>query len=166
MVTSTRQRMVAFALASAMSTSALADTGAKTAPTRLTETIKVGDVVTVTRVSGGRVRGAVTAVSDCAIRFLGSFGVQQLTLSEIKTIRRHRQGKPNPGATTMLDVANQCDEIGCAPAALAFVTVAALVQGVDDLAHPPKVVFRSTSRPNAPLTCDAVRRPSAVSASR
>jgi hypothetical protein len=144
MLTNIRWRTVLCAMAaSTMSTLAFAEDPVQSERSALSRTIKAGDTVSVTRWSGGTLKGQVTAATDCALRVRSPTGIHEVSVSDIKTVRRHKTRKINGAATVMLQIANQCDEIGCAPAALASAGIGALVQGVDKLAHPPKVIYRS-----------------------
>ena len=74
-------------------------------------------------------------------------------LPEIKTLRRHERRADNPGATVMLEIADSCHQAECVPAALFYLGVGAAIQGLDELSHPPKVVYRASRRQAAVGTC-------------
>jgi hypothetical protein len=104
--------------------------------------VKRGDIVAVTRWSKGRVKGQVAGVTACSLLLRTASTMVEIAAAEIKTIRRYAPPKENSGARTILQVAAQCDEAACAPAALAYVGVAALIQGFQDLSRPPRIVYR------------------------
>ena len=123
---------------------------ADTANERLTKVVRAGDVVTVTVKSGGRKKQAqVVDLNSCVLTVRSGGRHIELPLADVKTVRKHAPRKINPGASVVLDMADDCDQIGCAPAALAFVGIAAAVQGIANLAHPPKVAYRA-SKDDAP----------------
>ena len=154
MITNIRWRSIVCAVGAwSISTLAFAGSPAQSKPGALTDTIKVGDTVSVTRWSGGTLKGEVTASTDCVLRVRDAMGIHQVSLADMKAVRRHKARKINGAAAVMLDIANRCDETGCVPAAMASAGIGALVQGIDELTHPPKVVYRSKTRPGPSHAC-------------
>jgi hypothetical protein len=112
----------------------------------LARSVKSGDLVSVTRWSGGKARGQVLAVSAGSLSLRTATGTLDLPEAAIKTVRRHQPRKPSAAAGVVLEIASICDEAACVPAALAYVGVAAVIQGIGDLTRPSKVVYRAPRR--------------------
>jgi hypothetical protein len=111
----------------------------------LAEVVKPGDVVSVTPWSGGKQTGQATAITDCSLVVRTPKGLLDMPFETIKTVSRHRRAASDD-TKALLNVADDCREISCAHAALAFVGIAAAVRGFDRLVHPPKVVYRAKKR--------------------
>ena len=111
--------------------------------------VQPGDAVTVTPWSGRKQTGQVTAVTDCLLLLRTAKHSIDMPFASIKTVRRH-QGQPiTGGAGALLSAANECQDLSCTHVALAFVGVAAMMQGFDRLVHPPRVVYRAKKPPVA-----------------
>ena len=110
----------------------------------LADVVKPGDVITVTPWSGRKQTGQATAITDGSLFIRTAKQSIDIPLQSIKTVRRHRR-LANEGADALLNGANDCREISCAHATVAFVGIAAVVHGLDRLIHPPKVVYRASS---------------------
>ena len=143
--------------------SSVSDEAAREAA-RLAQTIRAGDELSITRWTGKKLRGRAADVTACAVVLTAPGQSIEVPIASIKTVRRHFRAQPNLGARAMLDTANQCSEVSCAPAAMAFVGLAAAFQGFDTLLHPPKVVYRAAGRLAAPAACPAAPDHSSLSA--
>ena len=108
----------------------------------LADAVKPGDVITVTPWSGRKQTGQATAITDSSLVIRTAKQSIDMPLQSIKTVRRHRRHS-SEGAEALLNGANDCREISCAHATLAFVGIAAVVNRFDRLVHPPKVVYRA-----------------------
>jgi hypothetical protein len=111
--------------------------------------LKPGDAISVTPWSGRKQSGQVTAITDCSLALRTEKHSVEMPFASIKTVRRHQHQTVNPGAATVMNVANQCEDISCTHVALAFVGVAAAIQGFDRLVHPPQVIYRAKKPPVA-----------------
>ena len=112
-------------------------------PPQLSDLVQAGDLVTITPWNGHRFSGEVVYVTTCDFDVRVAKGFVTVPLSSLKTLRQHRRREPNKAAAFMLDTANNCHDIDCLPGSLFYAGLAAAVQGVDDLGHPPKVVYRA-----------------------
>ena len=63
-----------------------------------------------------------------------------IALITVKTVRLHQRREVNPMAKAMFDVAETCNDMSCAIGVLVCVGIGAAARGIDDLAHPAKVV--------------------------
>ena len=135
-----------------MASSAFAECGNGSVMTEyasLAAILKPGDAISVTPWSGKKQTGQVTATTDCSLALRTAKRSIDMPFTSIKTVRRHQRQPVNPGARAVLNVANDCQDISCTHVALAFVGVAAAIQGFDRLAHPPRVVYRAKKPPVA-----------------
>lgn len=108
----------------------------------LRNAVKTGDVIAVTRWSGGKVKGQVVEATECSVVLRAAGKSLTVPNAAVKTVRRYPPAKQNHRAEARLDVVEQCDQIGCAPAALAVVGLAALFHRFQALGRQPKVVYR------------------------
>lgn len=113
------------------------------APVTLSSLVKVGDVVTVTPWAGHKFSGEVVDVWECSFDVRRGDGTVTVPMSGLKTLRRHPPRRPNEAVGFMVEVAEQCNSVECAPASLLWIGLAASVQGIDDLFHQPRVVYRA-----------------------
>ena len=120
----------------------------------LADIVKPGDVITVTAWSGRKQTGQTTAITDGSVVIRTAKQSLEMPLESVKTVRRHRR-PASEGAEALLNVANDCREISCAHAMLAFVGIAAAVQGFDRLVHPPEVVYRAKKRTQTSMDAPA-----------
>ena len=132
---------------------ASAHPGAQEGPVPLTTALKAGDTIAVTRWSGAKVKGQVLETTECSIVIRTGGGALDVPQAAIKTVRRYPPRKQNLGAKGMLAVAEQCQEAGCAPAALAYVGLAALFQAFRDLGRGPKIVYRGERHSSNVVSC-------------
>ena len=109
---------------------------------RLAKVVQPGDTVTVTPTSGLRRQGVVVDLrTDAMVLRKGDTHVI-IPLTTVKTVRLHQRRELNPMAKAMYDIAGTCNEVSCAIGALVYVGIGAAAEGIDDLAHPAKVVYR------------------------
>jgi hypothetical protein len=123
------------------------------APVSLAGLVTAGDTVTVTLWTGGKFKAAVVGATDCRLVLRTETLTWTVQLPEIKTLRRHELRPDNPGATVMLEIADSCNQAECVPAALFYLGMGAAIQGLDELSHPPKVVYRASRRLAPVATC-------------
>lgn len=116
------------------------------AQARVTALVKAGDLVIVTPWSGERFKGSVIETTACALVLRVATGVRTVPAWEIKTLRSQVPHAENGAARTMAGAAGQCDDFSCLPAAFASLGIGALIQGLDDLGHAPKVIYRAKER--------------------
>ena len=109
---------------------------------RLAEVVRPGDTVTVTPTSGLRRQGVVVDLKPDAIVLRKDGSDITIALTTVKTVRLHQRREVNPMAKAMFDVAETCNDMSCAIGVLVCVGIGAAAQGIDDLAHPAKVVYR------------------------
>jgi hypothetical protein len=133
------------------------------APVSLAELVTAGDVVIVTLWAGGKFKAAVVGATACGLVLRTEALTWTVQLPEIKTLRRHETRPENPGTKVMLEIASSCEQPECALGALFYVGVGAAIQGLDELSHPPKVVYRASRRQTGVGTCSSQ---TAVSARR
>lgn len=120
---------------------------ASTGPTEaLMKAVQPGDVLTITPHSGPRKRGELIALTSSGLELRSDGKRFEMPIDDVKTVRRHARRKVNPGAKVFLDTANTCSEIDCSPGAFAFLGIAAAVHGIDNLTHPPKIVYRAPKK--------------------
>ena len=115
----------------------------------LADIVKPGGAVTVTPWAGAKQTGQVIAITDCSLVVRTAKRSIGMPLGSIKTVRRHQRPPAGRGAGTVLTVANECQDISCTHVALAFVGIAAVIDGFDRLVHPPQVVYRAKKPPAA-----------------
>ena len=109
---------------------------------RLAEVVRPGDTVTVTPTCSLRQQGVVVDLRPDAMVLRKGDTHVIIPLTTVKTVRLHQRREPNPMAKAMFGVAETCNEVNCAIGALVYVGIGAAAQGIDDLAHPPIVVYR------------------------
>jgi hypothetical protein len=109
---------------------------------RLTKVVQPGDTVTVTPTSGLRREGVVVDVRPDAMVLRNGDTDVIIPLTSVKTVRLHQRRELNPMTKAMYDIAETCNEVSCAIGALVYVGIGAVAEGIDDLAHPAKVVYR------------------------
>jgi len=96
----------------------------------------------VTPTSGLRRQGVVVDVRpDAMVLRKGDTDVI-IPLTTVKTVRLHQRRELNPTTKAMYDIAETCNDVSCAIRALVYVGIGAAAKGIDDLAHPAKVVYR------------------------
>lgn len=150
---------------SLMAALGLAASAAFAAPTgpggaaSLREVVKPGDLIAVTRWSGGKVKGQVVGATDCSVTVRADGRSLRIEHDAIKTLRRYAPPKQNGKA--MLDAVERCDRIECTPGTLAVVGLAAVFKGIRDVGRRPQVVYRAADRadvrakPSAPACSPA-----------
>ena len=109
---------------------------------RLAKVVQPGDTVTVTPTSGLRRQGVVVDLRPDAMVLRKGDTHVIIPLTTVKTVRLHQRRELNPMAKAMYDIAGTCNDVSCAIGALVYVGIAAAAEGIDDLAHPAKVVYR------------------------
>ncbi len=109
---------------------------------RLAKVVQPGDTVTVTPTSGLRRQGVVVDLRPDAMVLRKGDTHVIIPLTTVKTVRLHQRRELNPMAKAMYDIAGTCNDVSCAIGALVYVGIGAAAEGIDDLAHPAKVVYR------------------------
>ena len=113
---------------------------------RLANVVRPGDTVTITPTSGLRRQGVVVDLRPDAMVLRKGDTHVVIPLTTVKTVRLHQRRELNPMAKAMYDIAGTCNEVSCAIGALVYVGIGAAAQGIDELAHPAKVVYRRSPR--------------------
>ena len=146
---------MALALGLAAAPAAFAELPAPKGTLSIKNVVKTGDIIAVTRWSGGKVKGQVAEATECSVLVRAEGKWLEIPHAAIKTVRRYPPSQQEPGAKAMLGVVERCDRIDCAPATLAVIGVAALFKGFKDLGRHPKIVYRGTRGQASPPTCSA-----------
>jgi len=112
----------------------------------LAKVVAIGDVLTVTPQKGTRRQGELTEINRDTLTLRSDDRLWTFPIADVKTVRRHVRREVNPLARAMLYVAETCDDVSCAAGALIYIGIAAAAQGIDDLAHPPTIIYRAKPR--------------------
>jgi hypothetical protein len=123
-------------------TVAFAATDAQDGAVRIAPTVKPGDTIAVTRWSGAKVKGQVMEATECSIVIRTRHTAVEVPHTAIKTVRRYSPPQQTRSARAMFEIAEHCEQVECAPSALAYVGLAALFQGFRDLGRQPEIVYR------------------------
>jgi hypothetical protein len=142
-----RSHILSLALALVLASPAFAATTDSRSTPSIKDVVKAGDVVAVTRWSGGKVKGQVLAATGCALVLRADGRTLGIPNAGIKTLRRYPARKQHAKAT--LEAVERCDRIECSPGMLAVVGLAGLFKGLQDTGRRPEVVYRAASRANA-----------------
>jgi len=109
---------------------------------RLAKVVQPGDTLTVTPTSGLRRQGELVDLRPDAMVLRKDGTHVIIPLTTVKTVRLHQRRELNPMAKAMYDAAETCTDMSCAIGVLVCVGIGAAAEGIDDLAHPAKVVYR------------------------
>ena len=142
-------RRLAGLLALLALTPAVADAGPVRSFDRLSEVLRVGDVVEVADASGRRVRGELSALGPCSIVVaLDGTARAVFAAGEVKKIRRVRTAQPSGVA----HAARACDGRDCEPLTLVVAGAAGVAHGFRAVFDRPRTVYRA---PKIPETAGA-----------
>jgi hypothetical protein len=142
-----RSHILSLAMALVLASPALAGPTDSTVTPSIKDLVKAGDVVAVTRWSGGKVKGHVLAATECALVVRTEDRTLRIQNAAIKTLRRYPPRKQHAKAT--FDAIERCDRIECSPGTLAVVGLAGLFRGFRDGGRRPEVVYRAAARADA-----------------
>ncbi len=112
----------------------------------LANRLHLGEMVWVTDWSGKKTKGTVVELSPGSLALLVDGHWREWLAEDVKRVKRPTKSQPNAVTRHTLEAAVSCEEIDCLPAALMFVGVAWLAEGIDWLIHPPKTIYRADKR--------------------
>lgn len=142
-----RSHILSLAMALVLAAPALAGPTDTRGTPSIKDAVKAGDVIAVTRWSGGKVKGQVLTATECALVLRADGRTLRIRNAAIKTLRRYPPRKQHAKAT--FDAVERCDRIECSPGTLAVVGLAGLFKGLRDGGRRPEVVYRAAGRADA-----------------
>ena len=113
---------------------------------RLAKVVQPGDTVTMTPTSGLRRQGVVVDLRPDAMVLRKGDTHVIIPLTTVKTVRLHRAPRAEPHGQGDVRHRETCNEVSCAIGVLVCVGIGAAAEGIDELAHPAKVVYRRSPR--------------------
>lgn len=110
---------------------------------QLASRIRPGDVVLVKDGSGVEMKGELIEVSPGSLAIAVKGDRHEWRADEVRLVKRIAKVKPNAATRGTLAVARSCDDVECLPAAMMFVGVGAIAEGVESLFRRPKTIYRA-----------------------